>query len=119
MAKSRLSPLKTLTIPRLELEAAALETRQDALPRKELEPSSFWTDSTIVRQYITNTEARYHTFVANRVAEIQEIAKAEVWRHIPTQENPADDASRGVSASGLVESRWLHGPDFACLPPER
>ena len=74
MAKSRLAPLKTLTIPRLELQAATLATRQDALLRRELdvelEPSQFWTDSTIVLQYIFNQERRFHTFGANRVAEI-------------------------------------------------
>ena len=70
-------------------------------------------------QYINNTEARYHTFVANWVAEIQDTTDAKEWRHVPTQENPADDASRGVPASSLSESRWLHGPDFLQLPPQR
>ena len=69
MAKSRLAPLKKMTIPRLELQAATLATRQDALLRRELgvdlARSQYWTDSTIVLQYISNTEARYHTFVAN------------------------------------------------------
>ena len=116
MAKSRLAPIKRLTIPRLELQAATLAARQNALLRKELGlnlgSSTFWTDSTIVLQYIDNTEARYHTFVANRVAEIQETTNAEEWRHVPTRENPADDASRGVPVSSLMESRWLHGPEF-------
>ena len=123
MAKSRLAPLKKVTIPRLELQAATLATRQDALLRKELDinlrPSTFWTDSTIVLQYIANTEARYHTFVANRVAEIQGRTEVVAWRHVPTNENPADDASRGAPASKLTESRWLHGPDFLCLSHEK
>ena len=70
-------------------------------------------------QYINNTEARYHTFVANRVAEIQETTDAKEWRHVPTQDNPADDASRGVSASSLSDRRWLHGPEFLQFSPER
>ena len=123
MAKSRLAPIKRLTIPRMELQAATLAARQNALLLKELGlnlgPSTFWTDSTIVLQYINNTEARYHTFVANRVAEIRETTNAEEWRHVPTRENPADDASRGVPVSSLMESRWLHGPEFLRLPPER
>ena len=69
MAKSRLAPIKKLTVPRLELQAATLAARQNTLLRKELgldlRPSTFWTDSTIVLQYINNVEARYHTFVAN------------------------------------------------------
>ena len=70
-------------------------------------------------QYINNTEARYHTFVANRVAEIQETTDAKEWRHVPTQDNPADDASRGVSASTLLDRRWLHGPEFLQFSPEQ
>ena len=123
MAKSRLAPIKKLTVPRLELQAATLAARQNALLRKELNldlgTSTFWTDSTIVLQYINNTEARYHTFVANRVAEIQETTDAREWRHVPTQDNPADDASRGVSASTLLDRRWLHGPEFLQFSPER
>ena len=56
--------------------------------------------------------------MANRVAEIQETTNAKEWRHVPTHENPADDASRGVPASSLMKSRWLHGPDFLQLSPE-
>ena len=123
MAKSRLAPLKRLTLPRLELQAATLAARQNALLRKELgldlRPPTYWTDSTIVLQYISNTTARYHTFVANRVAEIQNATNIEEWRHVPTHENPADDASRGVSASDLSGSRWLRGPAFLRLPPEQ
>ena len=123
MAKSRLAPLKRLTLPRLELQAATLAARQNALLRKELgldlRPPTYWTDSTTVLQYISNTTARYHTFVANRVAEIQNATNVEEWRHVPTHENPADDASRGVSASDLSGSRWLRGPAFLRLPPEQ
>ena len=122
MAKSRLAPLKTLTIPRLELQAATLATRQDALLRRELdielEPSQFWTDSSIVLQYIANEERRFHTFVANRVAEIRSKTEVEQWRHVPTKDNPADDASRGVPAGDLGLSRWQHGPPFLLDPPE-
>ena len=121
MAKSRLAPLKTLTIPRLELQAATLATRQDALLRRELdielEPSQFWMDSTIVLQYIFNQERRFHTFVANRVAEIQGKTEVEQWHHVPTKDNPADDASRGVAAGSLGLPRWQHGPAFLLEPP--
>jgi len=123
MAKSRLAPIKAVTIPRLELQAATLATRQDCLLRRELdmdlERSQYWTDSTIVLQYISNATARYHTFVANRVAEIHERTEVGDWRHVPTGENPADDASRGTSAAELGASRWLQGPSFLLLPPDQ
>ena len=122
MAKSRLAPLKKMTIPRLELQAATLATRQDALLRRKLDMdlarSQYWTDSTIVLQYISNTEARYHTFVANRVAEIQDATQPEVWHHVPTRDNPADDTSRGLSVQELARPRWLHGSEFLRLALE-
>ena len=57
--------------------------------------------------------------MSNRVAEIQDTTDGKEWCHVATQENPADDASRGVPASSLLESRWLHGPAFLQLHPER
>ncbi|KAK3733611.1 hypothetical protein QZH41_005188 [Actinostola sp. cb2023] len=70
MAKSRLTPLKHVTIPRLELTAAVLATRLDRMIRKEIaypiDKSTFWTDSTCVLRYIRNQEKRFQVFVANR-----------------------------------------------------
>ena len=121
MAKSRLAPLKEMTIPRLELAAATLATRQDELLRRELdlplETSRFWTDSTTVLQYICNEERRFHVFVANRVAEIRSRTAPESWSHVPTKENPADDCSRGLDPEGLLAERWQKGPAFLRLPP--
>ena len=122
MAKSKLAPIPQQTIPRLELCAAVMATRLDGQIKRELdiplEASHFWTDSTIVLQYIRNEERRFLTYVANRVAEIRERTDIASWHHVPTQDNPADDASRGVKAQALGEKRWLHGPSFL-LQPEK
>jgi len=117
IGKSRLSPLKQLTIPRLELSAAVVATRLDKMVRKEIgipiSESIFWTDSTCVLGYIANEDKRFHTFVANRVAAIQEVTSSSQWKHVGTKQNPADDASRGLSAEALLKNeRWLTGPDF-------
>ena len=121
IGKSRLSPLKYLTIPRLELSAAVVAARLDKIIRTEtdiqVDESVFWTDSTCVLGYLRNESKRFHTFVANRVATIQEVAAASQWRYVDSSQNPADDASRGLSAEALINySRWLRGPDFLWRP---
>ena len=117
MAKSKLAPIKTTTIPRLELTAAVISVKLDLLLREHIEiplvESIYWTDSTIVLHYIRNSERRYQTFVANRVAEIRNHTHSENWRHVDSQLNPADDVSRGMTAKELCESsRWIKGPSF-------
>ena len=68
-AKSRLAPLKRITIPRLELTAATLAVKMDTMLKEELEinlhKSVFWTDSTSLLRYINIKDKRFHTFVAN------------------------------------------------------
>ena len=116
MAKSRLAPMKGATIPRLELAGALEAVRLDKILIEEmsipLKTSVFWTDSQIVLWYINNSEQRYQTYVANRVAKVTEHTRPEQWRFVPTEENPGDDASRGFSAKDLPSSRWRHGPKF-------
>ena len=121
IGKARLSPLKQLTIPHLELSAAVVAARLDRMLRQEIDmqvdESVFWTDSSCVSGYISNDSRRYHTFVANRVASIQEASSPSQWRHVCSEQNPADDASRGLSAEALTDnSRWLRGPDFLWKP---
>ncbi|GJQ77806.1 hypothetical protein Trydic_g4703, partial [Trypoxylus dichotomus] len=53
------------------------------------------------------------TFVANRIAEIQELTNVADWHHIGTKENPADFLSRGTTSSTLMHTNlWWHGPKF-------
>ena len=117
-AKSRVAPLKMITIPRLELSAEVTAVKQDRLLKRELEisvnaRSVFWTDSTAVLRYVKNETNRYHTFVANRVAIIHDGSQPNQWFHVNGDNNPADDASRGLTADiFLRQSRWLTGPAF-------
>ena len=119
--KARVAPLKQTTIPRLELTAAVLAVKVDRMLKKELslrlEESHFWTDSQTVFKYINNETKRFHTFVANRVAAIREATDVCQWRYISSKNNPADEASRGLSVdSFLACKRWLKGPDFLQRP---
>lgn len=117
LGKSRLAPLKQVTIPRLELAAATMSIRLNKVLKKELEipidTISFWSDSMTVLRYIGNESRRFHTYVANRVALIREDSSPSQWRHIDSKSNPADDASRGVTAESFTKNdRWIKGPAF-------
>ncbi|GBM08088.1 hypothetical protein AVEN_123000-1 [Araneus ventricosus] len=120
LAKSRVAPVKRLTIPRLELLGAAIGARiastiLDALkfPLKMY----FWTDSMIVLGWITNTEP-WNTFVGNRIKEIRELTNVEDWRVVPGDINPADLPSRSCDWSELLRSRWWEGPKWLYECPE-
>lgn len=115
MGKSRVAPLKQITMPRMELTAAVLAVRIDTFLRAELqlEPSTFWTDSASTLKYIQNENKRFKTFVANRINTIREMTSIKQWKYINTKQNPADCASRGLKASALLQSKtWLNGPEF-------
>ena len=117
MSKSRLAPIKTITLPRLELNAAVIGARLSRLLVHEMdlpiERIQYWTDSTLVLQYIQNTVQRTKIFVANRVTEIRETSSPESWSHVPGDQNPADIASRGViNPRKLMDNDWFTGPAF-------
>ena len=121
MGKSRVAPLKQVTIPRLELTAAVIAVKVDKMLQEELQiplqPSIFWTDSTTVLRYIDNRTARFKTFVANRIALIQEATKPSQWRYVRTSQNPADQATRGMKVKSFIEDdRWIKGPQFLLWP---
>ena len=98
-----------------------MATRLDQIIRSELETkidrSYFWTDSTCVLRYIHNEATRFQTFVANRITKIRELSSPSQWRYVDIQSNPADEASRGVSADCL--ERWINGPSFLTQPDEK
>ncbi|KAK3755825.1 hypothetical protein QZH41_003462 [Actinostola sp. cb2023] len=116
MGKSRVAPLKPVTIPRLELTAAVCSLRISQQVRRELtyhiDHEYFWTDSKVVLGYVSNESRRFHVFVAHRVQEIQENTAASQWQYIESKRNPADEASRGMKAQDLPDSRWITGPAF-------
>ncbi|XP_067945389.1 uncharacterized protein [Watersipora subatra] len=114
--KSRVAPLKPVTIPRLELQAAVIAVRISKLVSRELklsfEEMYFWCDSQIVLGYIANESKRFHMYVANRIHEIHQNSTPSQWHYVKSKDNPADMASRGASVDELINSSWLSGPDF-------
>ncbi|KMQ90228.1 hypothetical protein RF55_10034, partial [Lasius niger] len=116
-AKTRVTPLKVLTVAKLELCAALLLARlyksvHEAFGNR-INDIHLWTDSTIVIGWIRTYPSTLKTFVANRVSEIQALGLQELWHHVSSAENPADILSRGATVEELKNrDLWWHGPKW-------
>ena len=116
VAKSRVAPTKVTSIPRLELTAALVSAEIGHTIKEELtlpiDEEFYWTDSKVVLGYINNDARKFHIFVANRVQKIRDLTNPSQWFYITTESNPADMASRGLTAAEIQRSTWLSGPAF-------
>ena len=120
-SKCKVAPIKPSTLPRLELLAihtgAKLATAvKGALSKSKhaLNISVLYSDSTIALAWIKADPARWHTFVSNRVSQIQSMLPTTEFIQVPSEENPADLCSRGLLATQLVAQQtfWFQGPSW-------
>lgn len=116
-AKSRLNPIKPLTVPRLELLAATMGVRAANFLRKELKLHFsccvIWVDSSCVLSWIKAKGQLLPKFVQNRLNEINQSSIGINFHYVPTKENPADLATRGTTMDKLKENiQWWNGPQW-------
>ncbi|XP_055589561.1 uncharacterized protein LOC129741797 [Uranotaenia lowii] len=123
-AKSRVAPLKFLSIPRSELQAAIIGSRLAKSIEKghsyKISRRFFWTDARDVLCWLNSDHRRYSMFVANRVSELLEDTNVAEWKWVPTKLNVADEATKWKRAPSLEDSsQWFCGPRYLLLPEEK
>ncbi|GFS73473.1 anoctamin-1 [Trichonephila clavipes] len=116
-SKSHVAPIRVISIPRLELCAcvllAQLVKKIRSTLRLNISDIVLHTDSTIALAWLNTPANRLKTFMANRVAKVQELTEGFQWNHVPSVLNPADLVSRGLRPCDLPNLRlWWHGPQF-------
>ena len=118
MSKTKVAPIKRLTIPCLELCGAHLLAQIlhhcKVVFSLSLEDIFAWTDSTIVLNWPVGSPRRFKTYVGNCVSSIMELVSPDRWNHVNGLENPADCASRGMFPSELLKfALWWDGPKWS------
>lgn len=113
-AKSKVAPLKPLSIPKLELQAAILGTRLaktiSQVHRIRADSQFWWSDAKTVLKWLQMDPKKFQQFVMHRVGEILENTNVKQWRWVPTKQNPADFGTKVSTPPN--EYIWFDGPDF-------
>ena len=117
--KCKIAPIKQLSLPRLELQAALYSVRLRKLSVEwhdllidSIVSVTHWTDSLTVFQWLHSADRKQNAFVGNIAAENLEASTIDEWKHIKGELNPSDIGTCGITIEKLSESDWLFGPTW-------
>ena len=110
-SKARVTPLKTRTLPQMELTAIQVGHNLVQHLKENLDLNLMsvvvWSDSEVALQWVRNNNCNI-PYVRNRVAQIRDSSSQVQFRHVPGKENPADLLSRGTNMKTFVDNQlWL------------
>ena len=116
-AKCRVTPIKRISIVRLEMNGALLAKRLKVFIEKETRIKFarvyFFVDSEIVVAMLQKESYGFSTYIGLRVGEIQQATESADWFWIEGRLNIADWITKGKSPIELIrDSQWQNGPKF-------
>ena len=117
VSKTKVTPLKKLSMPRLELLSCVRlskllnEVLHIVTKRICVNNICCWSDSEVALCWIKGKEKSWRPWVENRVVNIRKVADRDRWFHVESVHNPADIPTRVVSCEESLR-KWLDGPEI-------